>query len=405
VTVVAGGASAARPQLIRAINEQVLLDHIRRSGPVSRTELAQLSGLSKPTVSAALTTIEGAGLVHATGQRTGVPGPAARLYEVRPEAGFVLGLDVGREFLRGAIADLAGNTRCRLNVRTKAGDAMARIQELSDLAATLAAEAGITAGQLTQTVIGSPGVYDARLDALTLTGRLSGWDSPATLAALRDRFGPSLMIENDVDAAALAERVHGHGRDVDSFAFVSVGTGIGMGLVLDGKLRHGSHGVAGEIGYLPFTEGSGSDPRDARKRGGFDASASAAAVVRAARRAGVRGALSAEKVFAAAGRGDAVAAEVVAEEALLVAKAVCTVITVVDPELIVLGGGIGQAPGFLEAVVNQVRLLAPVLPQVKASVLGTDTVVAGCLAAGLDRAWQHLVGELAVRAEAAPPLG
>jgi predicted NBD/HSP70 family sugar kinase len=405
VTVVAGGASAARPQLIRSINEQVLLEHIRRSGPVSRTELSQLSGLSKPTVSAALATIERAGLVHATGQRTGVPGPAARLYEVRPEAGFVLGLDVGREFLRGAIADLAGNTRCRLNVRTKAADAMGRIQELADLAATLAADAGITAGQLTQTVIGSPGVYDARLDALTLTGRLSGWDSPATLAALRDRFGPSLMIENDVDAAALAERVHGHGRDVDSFAFVSVGTGIGMGLVLDGKLRHGSHGVAGEIGYLPFTEGSGSDPRDARKRGGFDASASAAAVVRAARRAGIRGAVSAEKVFAAAARGDAVAAEVVAEEALLVAKAVCTVITVVDPELIVLGGGIGQAPGFLEAVVNQVRLLAPVLPEVKASVLGTDTVVAGCVAAGLDRAWQHLVGELAVRAETAPTLG
>ncbi|MGY4769193.1 ROK family protein [Kribbella sp. CWNU-51] len=405
MTVVAGGASAARPQLIRAINEQVLLEHIRRSGPVSRTELSQLSGLSKPTVSAALTTIERSGLVHATGQRTGVPGPAARLYEVRPEAGFVLGLDVGREFLRGAIADLAGNTRCRLNVRTKAADAMARIQELSDLAATLAAEAGITAGQLTQTVIGSPGVYDARLDALTLTGRLSGWDSPATLAALRDRFGPSLMIENDVDAAALAERVHGHGRDVDSFAFVSVGTGIGMGLVLDGKLRHGSHGVAGEIGYLPFTEGSGSDQRDARKRGGFDASASAAAVVRAARRAGVRGAVSAEKVFAAAARGDAVAAAVVAEEALLVAKAVCTVITVVDPELIVLGGGIGQAPGFLEAVVNQVRMLAPVLPEVKASVLGTETVVAGCVAAGLDRAWQRLVGELAVRAEAAPTLG
>ncbi|HEY0690616.1 MAG TPA: helix-turn-helix domain-containing protein, partial [Kribbella sp.] len=73
MTVVAGGASAARPQLIRAINEQVLLDHIRRSGPVSRTELARLSGLSKPTVSAALGTIERAGLVHATGQRTGVP--------------------------------------------------------------------------------------------------------------------------------------------------------------------------------------------------------------------------------------------------------------------------------------------------------------------------------------------
>jgi predicted NBD/HSP70 family sugar kinase len=394
VTVVAGNASAARPQLIRAINEQVLLDHIRRSGPVSRTELARLSGLSKPTVSAALGTIERAGLVHATGQRTGVPGPAAILYEVRPEAGFILGLDVGREFLRGAVADLAGTVRSRLSVRTKALDAMARVQELAGLATTLLGEAGITASQLTQTVIGSPGVYDPKLDTLTLTGRLSGWDSPAVLPALRDEFGPTVMIENDVDAAALAERVHGHGRDIDSFAFVSVGTGIGMGLVLDGKLRHGAHGVAGEISYLPFAEGTGSDARDARKRGSFDASASAAAVVRAARRAGVRGASSAEKVFAAAARGDLVAAAIVAEEALLVAKAVCTVITVVDPELIVLGGGIGQAPGFLDAVIDQLRLLAPVLPEVKVSVLGAETVVAGCIAAGLDRAWLHLVGRV-----------
>lgn len=392
MTVVAGGGSAARPRLIRAINEQVLLDHIRRSGPVSRTELATLSGLSKPTVSAALGSIERAGLVHASGQRTGSPGPAAILYEVRPEAGFVLGLDVGREYLRGAVADLAGTVRSRLSVRTKSVDAMARVQELAGLATTLLADAKIKSAQLIQTVIGSPGVYDPRLDTLTLTGRLSGWDSPTVLGALRDAFGETLMIENDVDAAALAERVHGHGRGVDSFAFVSVGTGIGMGLVLDGKLRHGSHGVAGEIGYLPFAEGSGSDARDARKRGSFDASASAAAVVRAARRAGVRGASSAEKVFAAAARGDAIAAAIVAEEALLVAKAVCTVITVVDPELIVLGGGIGQAPGFLEAVVDQLHRLAPVLPEVKVSVLGTETVVAGCLAAGLDQAWQHLVG-------------
>jgi predicted NBD/HSP70 family sugar kinase len=271
---------------------------------------------------------------------------------------------------------------------------MARVQGLADLATKLLGEAGISASQLAQTVLGSPGVYDPKREALTLTGRISGWDSPAVLAALRDEFGAELMIENDVDAAALAEREHGHGRDVESFAFVSVGTGIGMGLVIDGKLRHGFHGVAGEIAYLPFTEGSGSDDRDARKRGSFDASATAAAVVRAARRAGVRGASSAEKVFAAAARGDVVAAEIVAEQALLVAKAVCTVITVVDPEVIVLGGGIGQAPGFLDAVVDRLRRLAPVMPEVKMSVLGADTVVAGCIAAGLDRAWQHLVAQL-----------
>jgi predicted NBD/HSP70 family sugar kinase len=77
-----------------------------------------------------------------------------------------------------------------------------------------------------------------------------------------------------------------------------------------------------------------------------------------------------------------------------VAKAVCTVITVVDPELVVLGGGIGQAPGFLEAVSQQLHKLAPVMPDVKASVLGRESVVAGCLAAGLDRSWQSLAGRV-----------
>jgi predicted NBD/HSP70 family sugar kinase len=111
-------------------------------------------------------------------------------------------------------------------------------------------------------------------------------------------------------------------------------------------------------------------------------------VVRAAKRAGVRNSTSAQKVFAAASDGDKLAATVVAEEALLVAKAVCAVVTVVDPELVVLGGGIGQAPGFMEAVAEQLRALAPVLPEVKVSALGADAVVEGCLAAGLDTAWQ-----------------
>src|SRR5579875_3755594 len=90
-----GTMAAARPQLIRALNEQLLLGRIRDLGPCSRADLARLSGLSKPTVSLALATVERAGLVRVAGQQTGRPGRSARLYEIRPEAGFVLGLDVG----------------------------------------------------------------------------------------------------------------------------------------------------------------------------------------------------------------------------------------------------------------------------------------------------------------------
>lgn len=393
-----GAVSAARPQLIRALNAQFLLGHLREQGPCSRADLARLSGLSKPTVSLALAAVERAGLVRAAGQRIGRPGRSALLYEIRPEAGFVLGLDVGAQYVRGALADLAGEVRARSSVRSHASSGRSRVEELVSLAGEVCAQAGLGLPDVTQTVIGSPGVYDARRDAMALTGELPGWDRPAVLTRLREVFGPSLKVENDVDAAALAERTHGHGREVDSFAFVSVGTGIGMGLVLGGQLVRGAHGVAGEIAYMPMSGGYGTDPGDARRRGALEASASAPAVVRAARRAGMRGQVSARRVFAAAARGDERAAAVVAEEARLVARVLCAVVTVIDPALIVLGGGIGQAPGFAAEVTAELRQIAPVLPEVRVSALGTEAVADGCLAAGADLAWAQLTA-------AAPAVG
>jgi predicted NBD/HSP70 family sugar kinase len=382
---------AARPQLIRALNEQLLLGHIRQLGPCSRAELARLSGLSKPTVSLALANLERSGLIRIAGQRTGVPGRSARLFEISPDAGFVLGLDIGHHYLRGALADLTGEIRAKHSARTRASSVRGRVAELIRLADTLCADAGIARDAITQTVIGSPGVYDPRRGAMSLTGGLSGLSRPAVLAGLRDAFGHGLVIENDVDAAALAERAHGHGSEFASFAFVWIGSGIGLGLVLDGRLHRGAHGVAGEIAYMPISEGEGTDEQDARRRGTLEAAGSAPAVVRAARRAGMRGPVSARSVFAAAARGDERAVAVVAAEARLVAKAISAVVTVVDPELVVLGGGIGQAPGFSAAVTTELRALSPVLPEVRVSALGTDAVVDGCLASGADLAWARLV--------------
>jgi len=379
--------SAARPPLIRAMNEQLLLGHIRVFGPCSRADLARISGLSKPTVSLALANVERTGLVRIAGQRTGVPGRTAQLYEVRPEAGFVLGLDIGLKYLRGAVADLAGEVRTRDSRKVGATSVRGRLAELVELADDLCARAGTSRQAVTQTVIGTPGVYDPKRNAIALTGGLAGWDRPAALAGLREAFGPSVALENDVDAAALAERTHGYGRDRESFAFVHVGTGIGMGLVLDGRLHRGVHGVAGEIAFMPLSDEESSE---ARRRGPLEAAAAASGIVRAARTAGMRGAVSARSVFAAAARGDERAAAVVAAEARLVARAVCCVITVVDPELIVLGGGIGQAPGFAATVTSALSDMTPVLPEVKVSALGSDVVVDGCLAEGASLAWNQL---------------
>ena len=395
---------AARPSLIRAMNEQLLLEHIRQRGPCSRAELARVSGLSKPTVSLALDNVERAGLVRIAGQRTGVPGRSARLYEIRPDAGLVLGLDIGHDYVRGAIADLSGEIRARQSLRAHATSVRGRVAELVGLADLLCESVGVVRPAITQTVIGSPGVYDPRRNAMKFTGGLPGWDRPAALTGLRDAFGPLLVMENDVDAAALAERALGHGRDVEHFAFVHIGSGIGMGLILGGQLLRGAHGVAGEIAFLPLSGGPvsgrlGADEHEARKRGTLEMAASASGVVRAARSGGMRGPLSARRVFAAAAAGDERAMAVVAEEARLIAQTICAVITVVDPDLIVLGGGIGRAPGFAEAVAAELEPIAPVMPDIKVSALGTDAVVDGCLTAGTGLAWGRVMTVLPI----APP--
>src|SRR2546423_74981 len=261
------------------------------------------------------------------------------------DAGLVLGLDIGHEYVRGAIADLSGEIRARQSMRAHATSVRGRVAELVGLADLLCESVSVRRPAITQTVIGSPGVYDPRRNAMKLTGGLRGWDRPAALAGLREAFGPSLVMENDVDAAALAERALGYGREVDHFAFVHIGTGIGMGLVLGGPLLRGAHGVAGEIAFMPLSGGAGTDEPEARKRGTLEASASASRVVRAGRRGGMRGPVSARRVFEAASGGDRLAVTVVAEEARLIAKTNCAGVTVVDPDLILLGGGIGRAPG------------------------------------------------------------
>jgi len=388
VTASAGPGTPAGPQLIRALNEELLLARIRSAGKISRAELARVTGLSKPTVSLALTNLERAGLVRPSGVRTGTPGPNAVLYEIRPEAGYVLGLDVGREYVRGAIADVAGTVRARDSLATRAKTRRGRVSELARLAERLCAGLGLTRDDVVQTVLGSPGVYDPRRDAVSLAAALEGWEDPQLPADLRAEFGDSILIENDVDAAAMAEQAYGHGREVESFAFVSIGTGIGLGLVLDGRLRRGVHGAAGEIAYLPL-ETANADPEDVRRRGGLEAAASAAGIVYAARRIGLD-ANTARDVFNAAEAGDELARRVVEDEAQLIARAVCSVVAVVDPEVVVLGGGIGKAAGLVDAVAASLDALAPVPVDLRVSALGAESVVDGCLASGIERAWVQL---------------
>ncbi|SEQ61638.1 Sugar kinase of the NBD/HSP70 family, may contain an N-terminal HTH domain [Microlunatus flavus] len=378
---------------VRVANERALFEVLCRGGHLSAPELVGATGLSKPTVGIALGELEELGLVEQVGRRTGSTGRAPRVYRLSPSAGGALAIDVGRQWVRGARVDLAGQVVRRAQREADGRPASALVEEVLGLADELVADepgadGGTPAGghAVSHTVLGSPGVYDAAADVIRLAPNLPGWEERSVLARLRRRLPGTLVVENDINLAALAELdgLRVDGEDTDDFVFVSVGTGLGMGVISHGRLLRGARGAAGEISYLPADPSTPSSPTRLEELTG------SASVVSAAREAGLE-AISAVDVFDAARRGSSRARVVVAREAERVALALTAVVAVLDPPLVILGGGVGRNGDLLldpiRAVLRERLPLPP--PEIRVSRLGVDAPLQGALADGLVRARQH----------------
>jgi predicted NBD/HSP70 family sugar kinase len=398
-------APATRPWnrgVLRSFNERTLLDALRAAGTTSRAELARATGLSKPTVSTALASLERSGLVRRTGEvtRGRGRGRAAVLYQADPRAGFVIGVDVGRRWLRAAAADLDGTVVGRRETPNTARSATAMVQEAARLARAVAATAGLDWQQVVHTVVGSPGVSDPGSHRVRYAVNLPGWGRTGLVERLRDELGTGLDVLNDANLAALGEYALGAGRGARLFAYLWVGTGLGSGIVSDGRLLTGRHGAAGEIAYLPLfplpepaeaPPAAGRPPGGVVPRGPMEDAVAADAVVRLARAMGMpaASARTAKDVFAAARAADPVAQRVVEREAVRLAHAVAALSAVLDPDLVVLGGGVGMQGGdlLIGPIQDRLRhLVALQPPRIEVSTLGPDGVLMGALAVGVDAA-------------------
>ena len=382
---------AGQPQLLRAINERQVLELIRAAGSASRAQIARASGLSKPTVSLALAGLVESGLVHQIGQSSGGKGPRALLYELNPGSGWVVGLDVGRQWVRAAIADITGEIKARRDERARTRSTSALVAQIGALAHEVAGDVGIEWAGVTHATVGSPGVLDPERELLEHAPNLPGWGKQGLVGAIRGQLGTVVTFENDVNLAALGERRHGLGREVENFVFLSVGTGVGMGIVIGGELYRGSGGAAGEVAYLPIGEG---DPHDraVRSRGQLEEAASASGVVHHARELGMRAPLTPRKIFAAARRGDALAGQVVAAEARRLALAIAVVTPILNPELVILGGGVARDNGdvLLGLIRRELRAISPFQPRLAVSELGEEATLAGAVATSLAAAQDRL---------------
>ncbi|SDI20332.1 ROK family transcriptional regulator [Nonomuraea jiangxiensis] len=371
------------PRLLRVMNERRLLDRLQEHGPASRADLAKVTGLSKPTVSAALAGLAKDGLVHLVGEVSGRPGPVTSLYDMNAGSAHVAGIDIGRDWNRVVVADLRGSFVGREDGRNDASTTADLAAHVRELAHAAAAAAGLEWSAVTCAVAGTPGVYDPVAGRLDFAGNVPGAD---LVEQLRSALDPDLVIENDINLAAVGEHAYGEGRGKTHFALVSVGTGVGMGIVVNGELYVGARGAAGEVSYLPTAEDPAGDPA-ALEHGSTEALASAPGVVRAARAAGLDLG-SAKEVFEAAGRGDRTALAVVEAEGQRIGGLLVTVWAVLDPEVIVLSGGVGRNLDLLGgAIERRITELGPLRPRVVASALGDSGVLLGAVARARKRAW------------------
>ncbi|MEU8691311.1 ROK family transcriptional regulator [Streptomyces sp. NPDC048665] len=364
---------------LRSTNERLLLGRLRAQGAASRAQLARETGLSKPTVSSALASLAGAGLVHEVGTHAPERGRTAVLYAPDPAAGHALGVDIGRGWLRVAVADLDGTVVARCDVRNRARTSGA----LADLVVGTARQAitgsGVNPAEVVHGVVGTPGVYDEKQRRVRYAMHLPGWGRAGLVDRIREELGVPLEVHNDANLAALGEYTYGVGTGSRLFAYILIGTGLGMGVVSEGRLFTGARGLAGEIGFLPWP--------GRHKPERLEDAVSGVAVVEAARRFGMSGQLTAKTVFDAARQGSPAARQAVELEAERIAHTVAAAAAVLDPDLVVLGGGVGHSVDLLlRPVQERVRTLTPLRPRIAPSRLGEDAVLLGAVATALDTA-------------------
>jgi predicted NBD/HSP70 family sugar kinase len=377
----------AGPQsLLRAINSRAVLEIIAVDGPLTRAELAHRTGLSKPSISAMLASLLERGAVEEVGQVSGRKGPAAVLYRVAPDCAWSVGVDIGHDRLRVAVADVTGTVRARAVVdvrRTRAS----LVRQVKAVVSSTLRDLGLTLDDVGQLVVGVPAVVGPDGRALSYADALPD-DGRGLGQALEAAFPAPVVLENDVNLAALAERAQGHGVGIDDFVLVSLGVGLGVGVVLGGRLHRGASGAAGEVGYLPSYSPGARYAIPPLTRDSLEPYVGARAVVDLARETGMSGELTARSVFDRAREGDATARSVVDSTARSLAYVIACVAPVVDPSVVVLGGAIGaNGDLLLDPVGRHLQELTPFRPSVLSSQLGSDAVLIGAvaMAAGLAR--------------------
>jgi predicted NBD/HSP70 family sugar kinase len=294
--------------------------------------------------------------------------------------------DLGGTKLAAALADAGGRIVAELTEPTDRRGGAHVAEQIAACADQLAQTAGVEAARIRQVMVGVPGAIDPLTGRVSLTPHVAGLQDFDVLGYLRGRFGPDVAIENDVNLAMLGEQALGCASGCRNVAFLALGTGTGLGLLIDGKLFRGAHGLAGEIADLPI----GRDPAcQTPAAGAFELEVGSLAILDRYRRQGGSAAASVRDIFRLLEEGDAVATAVLDITARWVALAIATLQSLLDLEIIVLGGSIGIRPELHERVRRALPVLFSRPVTLAPSKLGDRAGLIGAVYAAAQALRQH----------------
>ncbi|MGE5584410.1 MAG: ROK family transcriptional regulator [Bacillota bacterium] len=394
------GAEPGTPSVIKNMNRRTVLDTIENGAPISRADIARITGLSAPTVSAVVKYLLKRGLVREVGPGKSRGGRKPGMLQSNPSAAYVLGVDLGSRELTVALADLGGRIIQRVSGPAVSKELGSHIAEsLRSLARELILEAGIDPRRVMGMGVAAPGVTDPETGVVSLAPAL-GWENIRLRDMLFREFGVPICVENDVNAAALAEKLFGHGKGLDSFVVVFVGSGLGAGIVVNGELYRGHMNLAGEIGYMVV------DPSWTQEHGaGFGCleslTSESVIIDRATVELGMAlpetgsDPLRIERLFYLASSGNEAARKLLTEVARYLSIGLANLFWVLSPTAIILGGMVAKDNGeVLVALIREhLSRISPRTPELYISEIGKEAGILGAISISLKEVKMRLLDE------------
>jgi predicted NBD/HSP70 family sugar kinase len=350
---------------------------------LSRAHISRVSGLSKQTISSVMADLENAHLVEETGITEGGIGRRAQTYRLSPRAGFAVGIDLGGTNFRSGLVDFSGSVLGELNVETPHSSVDELLQIMSKTISQLFKNANVPVSELAQIVIGIPGAVNPATGVISNAPNLEYLDNLVLSNLIQAKFNVSTLVENDVNVAALGELEKSKTED---FGFIAIGTGVGMGLILDGELRRGFNGGAGEIGYLPL----GENVNQLSKEGHFEELIGGHAVEsKYLKQVKIKKTLI--EIFESASKGDLISKKIVDELGSNIALGIRAICSVLDLGEIILGGGIGSREDLYSKIVEELQRTMQNPPSVKISTLGARAGLVGAMSYALSEMRGHVL--------------